>query len=367
MQNKSKYPEQQFMRSLARVVLAMMPLTGQLAMADPTAAAPEPAAAEPAAAGRPATARPAAARPAAGAFDGNWIGQIPPSGPACRSIATMTITVSGETLSGVIHNRANVRAFTGTVDADGNATFTTQYHYSGTIKFTPDHFDANWNSGDCQRHSLGDRAPDAAQAATMIAQRKQLQATYDELTARATAGDKSVDFTALRAAYPFTQQWDAFSREISPLMEQANVASKGKDCATALEKTDEVLKIDFTDIAAHRLRRDCLKGDAARIEARIADGLMDSLKHGGNGKTEEAAYPVMSLHEEKDILLDKHIVLKTRDTEVRGSNGRFYDVVHGISLWNGVRVQDVYFDVTTQVNGRISGMVAADAVASTLP
>jgi hypothetical protein len=309
-----------------------------------------------------------ACRPAAaGPFDGNWIGQIPPSGRACHSVATMTITVSGNTLSGVIHNRGNVRSFTGTVDAEGNATFITQFNYPGTIKFTADHFDANWNSGDCQRHSLGDRAPDAAQAAALIAQRNQFQATYNELTARAAAGDRSVDFTSLRSAYPFTPQWDAFGRTTAPLLEQANVAAKGKDCATALEKIEEIFKVDYTVIEAHRVRSDCLKGDAARVESRIADGLMDSLKRGGNGKSENTAYPVMSLHEERDILGEKHIVLKTRDTEVRGSNGRFYDVVHGISLWNGVRVQDVYFDVTTQVNGRTSGLLVADAVASTLP
>jgi len=335
MQNKRQYMEQQFMRTLAGLVLAMTTLV----------------------------CRPAAA----GTFDGNWIGIIPPSGSACHSVATMTITVSGDTLSGVIHNRANVRPFTGTVDANGSATFTTQFHYSGSIKFTPEHFDANWNSGDCQRHSLGDRAPDAAQSAALIAQRKQFQSTYDELSTRAASGDKSVDFTALRAAYPFTQQWDAYGRTIAPLVEQANAAAKGKDCATALAKIDEVLKVDYTAIEAHRVRSDCLKGDAGRVESRIADGLMDSLNRSGNGKTENTAYPVMTLHEEKELLVEKHIVLKTRDTEVRGSNGRFYDVVHGISLWNGLRVQDVYFDVTTQVNGRTSSIVAADAVASTLP
>jgi hypothetical protein len=335
MQNDSRYRGRRFTRTLAGYFVATMTL-GSL----------------------PAS---------AGTFDGNWIGQIPPSAPGCRSVATMTITVSGDTLSGVIHNRANVRAFTGTVDAQGNATFTTQFHYSGTIKFTADHFDANWNSGDCQRHSLGDRAPDAAQTALLVAQRKQLQVTYDDLTARAAAGDRTVDFGALRAAYPFTSQWDAFGMSINPLMEQASAAAKGKDCATALEKVDEVLKIDYTVIAAHRVRSDCLKGDGSRLESRIADALMDSLKRGGNGKSEATAYPVMSLHEEKDLLSEKHIVLKTRDTEVRGSNGRFYDVVHGISLWNGVRTLDVYFDVTTEVNARISSLVVADSVASTLP
>jgi hypothetical protein len=301
----------------------------------------------------------------AGTFDGNWVGQIPPSG-RCHAVATMTITVSGDTLSGVIHNASNVRSFTGKVDAEGNATFTTQFHYSGTIKFTADHFDANWNSGDCQRHALGDRAPDAAQTAAMIAQRKQAQATYDDLAAKAAAGDKSVDFNALRASYPFTEQWDAFGKTVAALMEQAKAAAKGKDCGTALEKLDEVLKIDYTVIAAHRVRSDCLKGSAARIEARIADGLMDSLKRGGNGKSEKTAYPVMTLHEESDILAEKHVVLKTRDTEVRGSNGHFYDVVHGVALWNGVWFPDIYFDVTAEVNGRSSRMAAAEAAASTI-
>jgi len=300
----------------------------------------------------------------AGSFDGNWMGQIPPSG-LCQSVSTMTITVSGDTLSGVIHNVSNVRSFTGKVDADGSATFTTQLHHSGTIKFSADHFDANWNSGDCQRHSLGDRAPDAAQTAALIAQRKQAQAIYDDLAARATAGDKSVDYTALRGSYPFTGQWDAFGMTVAPLLEQAKVAAKGKDCATALEKLDEVLKIDYTMIEAHQVRSDCLKGSAARIEARIADGLMDSLKHGGDGKNENTAYPVMTRHEEGDILKEKHVVLKTRDTEVRGSNGHFYDVVHGIALWNGVWFPDIYFDVTAEVNGRNSRM-AAEAADSSL-
>jgi hypothetical protein len=302
----------------------------------------------------------------AGVFDGNWIGQIPPSGPRCQSVAFMTITVSGSNLSGVVHNRANVRAFTGTVEADGIANFTVpQYHYSGTIKFTADHFDANWNSGNCQRHSLGDRAPDAAQTAALLAERTQQQATYEDLTAKAAAGDRTVDFAVLRRAYPFTRQWDLYSHTTGPIMEQAKVAAQGNDCITALEKLDEVLQVDYTIIVAHKVRSDCLKGEAAHVESRIADGLMHSLTHAGNGHNEDSAYPVMTMHEEGDILIDKHIVLKSRDVEVRGSNGRFYDVVHGVSLWNGVRVEDFYFDVTNEVTARSAAMAAAAAAAVT--
>ena len=273
----------------------------------------------------------------AGNFDGNWIGQIPPSGRQCQSVATMTITVSGDSLSGLVHNRGNVSPIKGSVDADGNGTFTTRVGNPGTIKFTAEHFDANWHTGDCQRHSLGDRAPDTTQTATLIAQRKQAQATYDGLTARAAAGDRSVDFSLLRASYPFTKQWDPLNGTSGPIMEQASAAAKGKDCVTALEKIDEVLKIDYTIITAHRVRSDCLKGDAARIESRVADGLKDSLTHGGNGRSEATAYPVMTMHEEADVLGEKRIVLKTRDVEIRGSNGHFYDVVHGVALWGTIK------------------------------
>jgi hypothetical protein len=296
----------------------------------------------------------------AGTFDGNWVGEIPPSGP-CQGTATITVTVSGEALSGVVHNPSNEAPFKGSIDAEGNATFTTQKGAPGRIKFIGDHFDANWNSGGCQRHALGTRAPDATQIAALLAERKQAQATYEDLTARAAAGDRSVDFTTLRASYPFTKQWDANSSTSAPLMEQADVAVRGKDCASALLTLDEVLKIDYTMVVAHRLRSECLKGDAAHIESRIADGLMASLRRGGNGKTEATAYPVMTVHEENEILTDKHIVLKARDTEVRGSNGHFYDVVHGISVHGGLGVQNVYFDVTAMVNGRSS------AKASTVP
>jgi hypothetical protein len=303
----------------------------------------------------------------AGPFDGNWIGQIPPSGP-CRGVATMTITVSGDSVSGLMHNNPNnIRAFKGTIDAEGNATFTTQFGHPGTIKFSADHFDANWNSGDCQRHSLGDRAPDATQVAAMIARRSQAQAIYDDLTARAAAGDKSVDFTALRSNFPFTRQWEKYTINIPPILEQAKIAANGKDCATALEKLDEVIKADYTLIAAHRLRADCLKGDAARLESRVADALLRSLTHGGDGRSEDSAYPVMAMHEETDLLADKHIMIKTRDVEVRGSNGRYYDVVHGISVTYGVRVEDVYFDVSSEVAGRSSVMAAREAAANAQP
>jgi hypothetical protein len=294
-------------------------------------------------------------------FDGNWIGQVPPI-DKCNNQSVMTITVAGDTLIGQVHNPGNLRTLKGTIDADGNANFAVLPNYRGTLKFTGDHFDGNWNNGVCLRHVLGDRAPDAAQTAALAAQRKQAQAIYDDLTAKAASGEKSVDFTALRGAYPFTKQWDVFSNKSGPLMDQANVAAKGGDCTMALEKLDEVLKIDFTMIAAHRLRSDCLKEtgkrDQAGVESAIADGLKDSLTT-GDGNTEKTAFAAMTEHDVMDVLADKRIAPKTRQT-VRSSDGRFYDVVHGVSLRSGVAgLRDVYFDVSAQVTGRNSLIAAS--------
>ena len=305
----------------------------------------------------------------AGNFDGNWIGQVPPIDKYNQQ-SIMTITIAGDTMIGQVHNPANVRTLTGKIDADGNATFSVAGpQFRGTMKFTSDHFDGNWNNGNCIRHVLGDRKPDEAQSAALVAQRKQAQAAYDDLTAKAASGDKSVNFAALRAAYPFTKQWDVFSNRSGPLMDQARVAAKGGDCTMALEKLDEVLKIDYTVIVAHSMRSDCLKqagkGDEARTESAITDGLKDSLTAGRDGDSEKTAFPVMTMHEEMDILADKHIVLKGRQIEVRSSDGHFYDVVHGVSLRNGTTSSyDVYFDVTAQVTARSSSIAAATQTAA---
>ena len=305
----------------------------------------------------------------AGSFDGNWVGQVPPIGK-CNAQSVMNLTVSGDTLAGQIHNPGNVRGITGKIDADGNATFTVMPSYSGTLKFTTDHFEGDWDNGPCLRHVLGDRALTAAQVADFVAQRKQAQATYDDLSARAEAGDKTVDYAALRAAYPLTKQWDVFGNKTGPLMNQANAASKGKDCATVLSKVDQVLKIDFTIDAAHALRSDCLEDTdraKSRIESAIADGLIKSLMNSGDGDAEKTAYVVMTTREEMDVLANRHIQIKTRQTEIRGSDGRFYDQIQGISVRSGfgsvdVRTKAVFFDVTAMVQGRNSRMAQSAAL-----
>lgn len=306
----------------------------------------------------------------AGNFDGSWVALIRPQGP-CNRTAIMTLTMSGNTFQGQTRNPGNTEAFSGKIDADGNGTFLVFPRFPGIIKFTTDHFDANWNEDACSRHALGDRALTGTETSVALATRKHFQADYAALTMRATEGEKAVDFTALRASYPYTDQWDPFGNKTAALLDQAAAASRGKDCATALEKLQEVLKLDFTIDAAHAVRSDCLadtgNGSASKIESAIADGLIRSLMNSGDGSTERTAYVVMTEREEMDVLANRHLVLKVRQTEVRGKDGRFYDEVQATSAQNGESLKTVYFDVSSFVVGRKSRMAAVDTLMSAMP
>jgi hypothetical protein len=311
-----------------------------------------------------------ATRVEAGAFDGNWVALIPPQ-ESCNGTSIMTLTMSDNTFQGETRNFGNTEAFSGTIDADGNGTMVIYPRSSGTIKFTADHFDANWNRNACRRHALGDRALTPSEAAAAYAQRRQLQASYADLTRRAAQGDQSVDFTVLRSAYPYTDQWDPYGNRTTALLDQAAAAATGKDCSSAMEKLDAILKLDFTIDAAHALRSDCLaatgREPAARIESNIADGLIHSLMDSGDGNSEGSAYVVMTQREEMDVLANRHLVVKLRQTQVRGANGHLYDVVQGTAATDGAVVRTVYFDVSSLVNGRKSRLAAIDTLASSMP
>ena len=105
---------------------------------------------------------------------------------------------------------------------------------------------------------------------------------------RAESGDTKVDFTALRSAYPFTDQYDPYALKTRILVTQSFNAMTAKDCTTALAKAEEAFKIDFTIISLHAVRADCLKrsGDAAKADAEdaIARGLYNPCGEMPTGK-----------------------------------------------------------------------------------
>jgi hypothetical protein len=112
----------------------------------------------------------------------------------------------------------------------------------------------------------------------------------------------------------------------------------------------------------------------SRIEARIAEALDDSLMNSGDGDSEKTAYIVSSQHEENHALVNRHIQIRARQTEVRGSDGHYYDEVQGISVrtsfgpYGGtgtqVSAKTVYFNVDGFVKGRASRRAAVMTAAA---
>jgi hypothetical protein len=151
---------------------------------------------------------------------------------------------------------------------------------------------------------------------------------------------------------------------------------------------DQVIKLDFTIDSAHSLRAESLRKtgheDQGRIEDDIAKGLIHSLMDdwggphglvqsiaGGAGAAEESAYVVATYREEMDVLANRHIQLKTRQTEIRGSNGHYYDLIHGVAIYAGpgqvdLAAKDVYFDITAFVAGRASRRAAAETAVAAI-
>ena len=102
------------------------------------------------------TTLPAVAAP----FDGDWKGVVPAvRGCAGGGESVVTLTVSGNTVQGAVHNVGNDVALNGLLNDDGSGSVRIA-RQQGTIHFGGDHFSLDWaGSAGCARHAEGMRAP----------------------------------------------------------------------------------------------------------------------------------------------------------------------------------------------------------------
>ena len=128
---------------------------------------------------------------------------------------------------------------------------------------------------------------------------------YSALVARAAAGDKSVDFRALRMTY----------LKSAARKRTGNLFAKRKALFSAVEAHDDtaardaaiaVLSADYTDLAGQKLlRQSCQNlGDSACAEQShfVEFGLLTSITQSGDGKTCKTGWEVVSIAEEFFIL-----------------------------------------------------------------
>ena len=96
----------------------------------------------------------------------------------------------------------------------------------------------------------------------------------------------------------------------------------------------------------------------------------------GDGDSEKTAYVISTMNDELHVLAGRKIQIKARQTEVRGSDGHYYDEVQGISIRPGLgaygesvtraSVKIVYFNVDSFVKGRESRRAAVATAAAAI-
>ncbi len=170
--------------------------------------------------------------------------------------------------------------------------------------------------------------------------------TYDELVARAKAGDANVDYLALRNAYAESPSYDPYGSKVGALQGEMFDAYRRADCAAVLAKAESILAVDFVHVEAHLLAGLCQgklrNEEAMRRERQIARGLIDSILQSGDGKSEASAFVVIQVAEEYSML--RLLGLRPSSQALIHAQGHSYDRFETKSNDTGQQVV-VFFNV----------------------
>ncbi|HLL77375.1 MAG TPA: DUF4919 domain-containing protein [Pyrinomonadaceae bacterium] len=193
-------------------------------------------------------------------------------------------------------------------------------------------------------------SPSPAQT-TPSPQSPQPAGSYAALVERAKKGDAGVDFRALRMAFYETDNYNP----IAPMMTYRSLwgAIQQQDWAGAIKLAESVLEKNFVEVNAHMVayiaHRQSGNEERAGFHRAIAEGLLNSIKASGDGKTTATAFEVISTSEEyglfrsmnlspvrQSLLEDKGSTFDAIETVDPRTNARatFYFKVDKPLRWN---------------------------------
>lgn len=185
-------------------------------------------------------------------------------------------------------------------------------------------------------------APTPAQPSPQGAQNAaEAQKKYDALLAQAKAGGGAVDYKALRFAFFETPGYNPLAgmiiqRNLWGVLNQGNFAEAAKQADAVLEK-------NYVDVNAHMVayvaNRELKNDEKAQVHRRWADGLLDSIKSGGDGKSPETAWHVISISEEYALL--RALNVRPTGQSLVNDKGHAYDAMKTIDPRTNTEV--VYF------------------------
>ncbi len=151
------------------------------------------------------------------------------------------------------------------------------------------------------------------------------QDKYAEFVKKLEAGETDINYQDFRYSFIESEQFviasgkseelDSLKKEIYAQMDKSNTSG-------VIDITKQMLSIDYTNMAAHKILRQTYKmiGDTANASKykTIQFGLLNSIVKNGNGQTCETAWPVIQVSEEYFILQMVGAELQEQSIERKG-------------------------------------------------
>jgi len=152
--------------------------------------------------------------------------------------------------------------------------------------------------------------------------------SYELLLEKLKRNDRAIDFKALRVAYTETKLYSPYGSDREPrkLMFES-LHNKAFD--KTLENAEKLLLSNYLDLNGHfgALVAHRELGHAEKFEYHrfVFDGLLNSIKNSGDGKTTPTAMMVISTDEEYVLL--NYLGLRTVKQALINENGHHYDAM----------------------------------------
>jgi len=158
-----------------------------------------------------------------------------------------------------------------------------------------------------------------------------------------------VDFYKLRMSYTDTVEYSPYTADRSNT-KKAFKLLRNKDFKKCLEVASQILTQEYVNIDGHFLSMMCnnklgysKKGEFHKY---VFNGLVDSIKNNGDGKTKDTAYTTISTDELYTFL--NIYGLRTNNQSLERKNNKAYDVMTVINKKKKEFI--VYFDITKQMS-----------------
>ena len=170
------------------------------------------------------------------------------------------------------------------------------------------------------------------------------KSAYTALLERVKKGDRGVDFTELRQAFYESDYY----HPLTPMMTYRPLygALAQKNYVEAIRLAQSVLKQNFVEVNAHMVAQLSYQatGDAERAQFHqyVAEGLLNSIKSKGDGKSPDTAFHIISINEEYGLLRSLGLT-PTRQSLVQ-DKGRSFDALTVVDPQTNQQ-QVVYFNI----------------------